>query len=956
MTDIAELGYRVDSSGLVEGTKALDDNAAAADKAGAAAERLEKSQQGTGKSASFWANEQAKINARVQEMERIEQRTAVATKQAATATEARELNLQKLLGQINPTVAALNRLAEQEDRLARARDLGLLKPQVWQQYQNQLDATRSSLLATSNGMGRLNLHTIEAQQSVAVLFRALATGNFSQVQSSITSLTARSGALSAMFSATGIAVAGLAVGLGVLAASTYNAQKEMDDYNAVLLIAGNSAGLTASGLRAVADDVGRATGRYDEARRAVMALAESGRLSGDMLAKVATTAVGFAQLTGQDAADIAKKLEGIAKEPSKALLQLNGDYHMLTAAVLEHTTALEDQGRQAEAASYAMIEAMAELDRRTERAKEQTMALTGMVGRLRAEWQAFAGELSKITNPTIDINITQVQQKLAALQSGAFTAPRYLIPGMREQDIASLQEQLRILTQQRDEMEDIARGEAFVSKIRQDGVEAYTQINGVLDRAKSGTDKLEESTRRLKASYEALRGSNPDSALLKGVQFGANGSIRGGSYDVAFAQLVKDSQRGTGRAAGISQSEKDANSLARAYASLNEQMAQQIALYGDTSRVAATRYQIERGNLKGLRSDLAEVLIAQAAQLDAQNRQKEATQALTRLQSELNRSENQGLATARERLRILNEAKGEGVISDGEYDATLAKILSAGGDAPKVKGVDALYGGASGELSKLNKEQAELEVWYSQRIQTLDALRREESAINASYDAQALAARAEYNASMADIDDARRNVMLTAAEQGFGAVADIMRRSTDEQSGIYRAAFAVSKAFSVAKAALAAKDAVSSALTSGLPFPANIAAMATAAAAVANLVSEVSAVGMAHDGIHSVPTEGTWLLNKGERVLTAGTAAKMDATLDRIASSREAGPGAGGNVYAPTININGDPDARTVALVEQRVIRGMQQNYDRISSELTTGQGRVGKGLRRGNNVSRRVT
>ena len=45
MADIAELGYKVDSSGLLEGTKALDDNAAAADKAGGAAERLEKDYQ-----------------------------------------------------------------------------------------------------------------------------------------------------------------------------------------------------------------------------------------------------------------------------------------------------------------------------------------------------------------------------------------------------------------------------------------------------------------------------------------------------------------------------------------------------------------------------------------------------------------------------------------------------------------------------------------------------------------------------------------------------------------------------------------------------------------------------------------------------------------------------------------------------------------------------------------------
>lgn len=640
--DIAELGYRIDSSGLVEGTKALEENAAAADKAGTAAERLEKSQKDTGKAASFWANEQAKINARVQEMEQIEQRAGRATQQAARATEARELNLQKLLGQINPTVAALNKLADQEDKLARARDLGLLKPQVWRQYQNQLDGTRAGILATSNSFGKLNLQTVETQQSLATLMRALATGNFAQVQSSITSLTARSGALSAMFSATGIALAGLAVGLGAVAAVTYSAQKEMDGYNAALLKAGNSAGFTASGLRSVADEIGKSTGRYDEARKAVMALAESGRLSGDMLARVATTAVGVAQLTGQDAADIAKKLEEIAKEPSKALLQLNGDYHMLTAAVLEHTNALEDQGKQAEAAHYAMTEAMAELDRRTERAKEQTMSLTSMVGKLRAEWQAFSSELSKITNPTIDIDIAQVQRKLASLQSGAMVAPRYLLPGAREQDIAALQEQLRLLSQQRDEQQQMAKDEAFASRLRQEGVDAYTQINGVLDRAKNSTEKLEESTRKLKASYEALRVSNPASQLLKGVQFGANGTINGGSYDKALAQLVKDSQKGQKKPGRNGDDSAAQNMLAAAQRQIeaNRQLVETGIKITDSERQAMVIEQVlakgkntMMASTRALLTAAREELLASGQKAAAYTKEKEATEALARQQA-----------------------------------------------------------------------------------------------------------------------------------------------------------------------------------------------------------------------------------------------------------------------------------------------------------------------------------
>ncbi|HDU3982431.1 TPA: phage tail tape measure protein, partial [Klebsiella pneumoniae subsp. pneumoniae] len=72
----------------------------------------------------------------------------------------------------------------------------------------------------------------------------------------------------------------------------------------------------------------------------------------------------------------------------------------------------------------------------------------------------------------------------------------------------------------------------------------------------------------------------------------------------------------------------------------------------------------------------------------------------------------------------------------------------------------------------------------------------------------------------------------------------------------------------------------------GVPFvgpeiagPAAIAA--TAAAGVLAIGVGTALQGQAHDGIDSVPETGTWLLQKGERVTTAKTSAKLDATLDR---------------------------------------------------------------------------
>lgn len=90
--------------------------------------------------------------------------------------------------------------------------------------------------------------------------------------------------------------------------------------------------------------------------------------------------------------------------------------------------------------------------------------------------------------------------------------------------------------------------------------------------------------------------------------------------------------------------------------------------------------------------------------------------------------------------------------------------------------------------------------------------------------------------------------------------------------------------------------------TAAIPIVGPAAAPAAAIAASAATAPMVAAVtsaalaGMAHDGIDSVPQTGTWLLQKGERVTTAETSAKLDKTLSDIATSKTPS-GRGGDIY-----------------------------------------------------------
>jgi len=401
--DIAELGYKVDSSGLVEGTKALDENAAAADKAGAAADRLEKSQKDTGKSASYWANEQAKINARVQEMERIEQRAAVATRQAATATEAHELNLQKLLGQINPTVAALNKLAEQEDRLARARDLGLLKPQVWQQYQSQLEGTRAGVLATSNTFGKLNLQAVETQQSLAMLMRALATGNLAQAQSSIASLTARTGVLSTVFSGAGLAVAGFTAAVVAGFAAWKQGNDELFGFQKNLILTGRSADITFGQLEQMVGQLDRIRGvSRGGALESLNAVAKSGQFVGQQFDLVAASAARMEASLGVPADKTVASFAKIAGDPVQGLLELNKQYRFLTQTQIDYVYQLQQQGDEVGAVTEALRLADEATKNMASTAEANMPALTeywrDMKGDVSGTWSAIVNVTNAISD------------------------------------------------------------------------------------------------------------------------------------------------------------------------------------------------------------------------------------------------------------------------------------------------------------------------------------------------------------------------------------------------------------------------------------------------------------------------------------------------------------------------------------------------------------------------------
>ena len=387
------------------------------------------------------------------------------------------------------------------------------------------------------------------------------------------------------------------------------------------------------------------------------------------------------------------------------------------------------------------------------------------------------------------------------------------------------------------------------------------------------------------------------------------------------------------------------NKLENAYKAVEQSYLRQIALTDqlngktkEATELEKLRFDISTGKLIGINREQQNRLEGLASEIDKYN----ALSKFRDLQDELLTPEEKLLKTTRERFKVLKDIQEVSGVSQEEVKKAVKAITKDSfSEMPKFTGIDPMFGGQSGELRKVDDAQKEQEKWYQNQLDLLEQNRQARSDLNEEWDARELELKKKHQDEMNRIDDARNQLMLSSVVDGLGSMVDMTRTAFGEQSGIYKAAFAVQKAAAIAQSIIAIQQGI--AMAAANPFPYNLAAMASVAASTASIISNISAVGMAHDGIDAVPETGTWLLQKGERVTTAATSAKLDATLDRVATQSTGG----GAIYAPNINIpiNGNPSDATIALVRKAADEGALRGYRKAVNSVIKGQGDLHRAL-----------
>jgi hypothetical protein len=141
--------------------------------------------------------------------------------------------------------------------------------------------------------------------------------------------------------------------------------------------------------------------------------------------------------------------------------------------------------------------------------------------------------------------------------------------------------------------------------------------------------------------------------------------------------------------------------------------------------------------------------------------------------------------------------------------------------------------------------------------------------------------------------------LLSQAGTVWGSMTQMVKDAAGEGSAAYKAMFLAQQAIAIGQAIINTELGATAALKVD---PTGFMSMMTRGIGYASvgLIAAQTIQGMAHDGIDNIPKEGTWLLDKGERVVDSRTNADLKNYLAN-------GGGSGGDVYyTQTIHIASD--------------------------------------------------
>lgn len=750
--------------------------------------------------------------------------------------------------------------------------------------------------------------------------------------------TAAEGASLSVGAIVGIAVAAAAA-IAALAIAYKQGSDEATAYNTALVLTGNTAGTTSGQLAELAKEVSASNGTVREAAKTLALLAGSTRIPVSAFKEIAIAASNLEDATGKAASETVADFAKIAEDPVKAVLKLNESLNFLTTTVYGQIKALQESGRIQEAATLATDTYAEAVNTRSAEIAENLGYVEGawkkVADTAKAAWDAF---LDVGREKTLDEKLAELDESLRKISENQRISISDGFGNLTPKDdfrSTALEAERTQLLIEKSEKERRAASRGLAQQAQRDALADQLQ----LDKLRTETQSKEERRTKELAAYQELVSRRRVQAEKLGNKELLISAEQQAKDIKNIEEKYKDNKTAAPKVYQEDAGMRMLDSLRQQNAALQLQSETNDKLGVQAKALAAFQQQIADIKTKSILTADQKSLLASEALITAQLKRNVA------LEQEVAARK---LAYAEAGKLAAFEANQQAKI-DAARDANNARLEGLG---------------QGSKLRERLQEDLAIRKEYQAEQDKLEAQRSKNQISPERYEAETTILKESLAERLIDqqdyynqVDEASGSFFMGASEawanwateaQDYSAQAsEFVKGSLDALSGgladtfmsildgtktvgeafadlgatmvreivgalvkmaaqwlVYQAVQLLvgttSSAASIAQAAvtgsaIATAYAPAAALASLASFGANAIPATGAILSTTAIAEGVALAGMAHDGIDSIPETGTWLLQKGERVTTAQTSAKLDKTLNDIKS-----PTGGGNT---TVNL-----------------------------------------------------
>ncbi|MEI7036431.1 phage tail length tape measure family protein [Fulvimonas yonginensis] len=809
----------------------------------------------------------ARQNAQMRQASVSAAEAAAAERQAAGAAQDHAAELTRLLGQIDPTIAALERLDAQEAELQRYRSMGLVDPDSFARFQGQIETSRQSLsrMGVTSAQTAMAMRQLPAQISDITV--SLAAGmpvwmvflqQGSQIKDSFGGAKPALEGVLSVLTPLRLAIGGVVGAVALLTAAAVEGYLENERLARAIITTGNYAGTTTGQVDQLAAAYGSVNGRVGQARQILNGLIDTGRVSAETLNEVGRAAVNMAALGGKSAQQVVSEFSRLADDPVRAAIELDRQYHFLNTTLLQQIQTLQRAGDQYGAVNLAAKAFADETGRRMDELHERMGWLETFADKWSRGVDNIKQGLLDLGKPATEIE--KFQAALAKYNKVYDAYRRSLTAGStkeyQDQLFAQSQQAYRELQAAQQEALQVrtdAAAQGVAQQVQTEGkaaAEAIDKLTTSLDRAKQRQDALNEAAENLYKIHLA-GGKLPEGVNFEGPQadmpqgpgwdrlkkaieqrYADPKSSNAGAREAeAQARAAAAAQQGLLQSLQQMQGQLDPAAAAwvkynQAVAQANEQAAQAKKAPGADTRAI----EAERVAVIGLAKTIRDAELDKLAEQDRQ--------AWEQLRQSLRTPTEASVETAEAQIKQLNDLLAKGVINAQQYHDSIHRIgESSVITAPQYQGVDASVGGVSSELSKNFEAQRALDEWHAQQLAANEAFRAEDEANEEAYQARKATIEQQYADQRLNIEQSRHQLSLTASSDFFGQLAVLQQSSNRKIATIGKAAAIAKAMIDTYQSATAAYAAMAS-----IPYVGPALGAAAAAAAIAAGLANVAQI------------------------------------------------------------------------------------------------------------------